>query len=59
MEKTMSENDTNDTKVIVMRCPSFMAEALQKAAKAELASVNYVCKMAVFKDLKERGLVAA
>ena len=55
----MSEQDTDDVKIVVMRCPAFMATALQQAAKAEMASVNWICRRAVLKDLRQRGLIAA
>jgi hypothetical protein len=51
---------SEDTKVLVaLRVPTFMAEALQKAAAAELTNVTHVCRTAVLKDLRARGLVAA
>lgn len=53
----MSNEHEARTRMIAFAVPVDLASAAQAGAAKDLTSVSYVCRRALQKDLKERGML--
>jgi hypothetical protein len=54
----MTNNDeSRSLRIIAFAVPLEMASATRDVAQKSLCSISYVCRRALLRDLKERGLL--
>jgi hypothetical protein len=53
----MSERENEGMKRVVFQVPAALVEAVQVAASRDMTTVSYICRSALARDLKERGLL--
>ena len=53
----MTNNDDNTKRIIAFAVPVEMASATRDVAQKDLCSISYVCRRALLRELKERGLL--
>ena len=49
--------DKTELKRVVFQVPGSLLAAAQTAASKDLTTVSYICRKALARDLKERGLL--
>lgn len=53
------KNEEKGSRIIAFAVPVEVASATQAAATKDLCSLSYVCRRALLRDLRERGLLPA
>ena len=51
------ENEGCKLKRVVFQAPAELLHGAQQAASRDLTTVSYICRRALARDLKERGLL--